>query len=354
MVVTLAGLDFHLVSDHTAGIADQVRRSTRGRLPKRRWNAPGWGTEVSGPKLDILGLGTIAVDDTLYVERYPPPDQKARIRREGRSPGGQIATALAAARRLGAKCAYGAVLGDDPLSIAARNALETAGIDCRFVRQEAGAGPIHSVIVLDEDAGTRNLFFDISRVVPWPAAEISQAMIASAKVLLTDQLGPDTVIRAATSARELGRPVVMDMEWADVPRLDEMIALADHLLVPREFGSAYTGLGGPREIVSELDRRCRRACTAVTCGKDGCYYVLGAARTREVQYLPAPEVKTVETTGCGDVFHGAYAAALAAGKDLAACLRFASAAAGCFAARPSGWQYLPSASEVEPLLATMD
>ena len=70
------------------------------------------------PEFDIFGLGTIAVDDCLYVDSYPPPDQKIRINREGRNVGGQVATALAAACRLGAHCAYGTMLGEDELSAA--------------------------------------------------------------------------------------------------------------------------------------------------------------------------------------------------------------------------------------------
>ena len=135
-------------------------------------------------EFDILGLGTIAVDDTLYVERYPPPDEKARILREGRTFGGQVATALAAARKLGSRCTYGAVLGEDELATACRTALQSADVDCRFVRRQAGAGPVHSVIILDETTSTRTLFFDVSRVVPVPAAEASDAMIASGRVLL--------------------------------------------------------------------------------------------------------------------------------------------------------------------------
>jgi sugar/nucleoside kinase (ribokinase family) len=295
------------------------------------------------PEFDIFGLGTIAVDDCLYVDSYPPPDQKSRINREGRNVGGQIATALAAACRLGAHCAYGTMLGEDELSAAARNALETAGVDCRFVQRSPGAGPIHSVIVLDEKAGTRNIFYNASRTVPVPASQISPEMMGNTRVMLTDQFGPDTAIHAAQCARQKGVAVVMDLEWPDAPRLDEMMPLADHLLVPRDFAAACTGMSTPSQAAEELHRRSPRACTAVTCGREGCYYLNGSA---PVQHLAAPRVESLETTGCGDVFHGAYAAALAGGKDVLDCLRFASAAAAVFATRPSGWQHLPATGDV--------
>jgi sugar/nucleoside kinase (ribokinase family) len=172
-------------------------------------------------------------------------------------------------------------------------------------------------------------------------------MMAGTRVLLTDQFNPDATIEAARLARHVGAAVVMDIEWSEAPGIDEMMSLADHLVVPRDF-AACTGMPTPSRAAEELHRRNPRACTAVTCGPEGCYYVLAS---ETAQHLPAPRVASLETTGCGDVFHGAYAAALSSGKDILGCLRFASAAAAVFATRPSGWQYLPTSAEVNHLVA---
>jgi sulfofructose kinase len=180
-----------------------------------------------------------------------------------------------------------------------------------------------------------------------PPIHIHSEIIASARVLLIDQFGPETAIHAARLARQAGTAVVMDLEWLDAPRLDEMMSLADHLLVPRDFATAYTGSQTPGQAAEELHRRNPRACTAVTCGTDGCYYLCAS---EPVQHLPALRVQCLDTTGCGDVFHGAYATALAGGKEILDCLRFASAAAAAFAARPSGWQNLPTAADVNRLM----
>ena len=302
------------------------------------------------PEFDILGLGTIAIDDLVYVERYPPPDRKAMILRERRTLGGQVATALAAASRLGAGCAYAGALGSDELSMAALAGLRAHGVDCRFVRASASAGPVHSIIIVDESAGSRNIFFDMSRMTPLPRPDIGDNLIAGARVLLLDQFDPPAMIRAAECAHALRVPVVMDMEWTDAAGIEAMMSLADHLLLPRDFAAAYTGLASNEEIVSQLHRG-RRACTAVTCGARGCYY-LTADSAAPVRHLPAIAVATVETTGCGDVFHGAYAMALSAGQPEVECLRFAAAAAAAFAARPGGWEHLPALADVNQLLSS--
>jgi sugar/nucleoside kinase (ribokinase family) len=58
----------------------------------------------------------------------------------------------------------------------------------------------------------------------------------------------------------------------------------------------------------------------------------------------------VDTTGCGDVFHGAYASALARGLSLAERVRFAAAAAALKATRPGGQAGIPTRPEVEAFL----
>lgn len=306
----------------------------------------------AGRQFDILGFGTLAVDDIVYVERYPPADQKARITGSRRNLGGQVATALAAAVRLGIRSAFAGLLGDDELSNAAWQSLAAAGVDCRFVQCASGARPIHSIIIVDESSRTRNIFFSMNGVRQVPERSVTESMIAAARILLVDQLGPESILRAAQLARGLGIPVVMDMEWADAPLIGEMMSLADHLIVPGDFASAVTGAEAPEQITAELHRRSPRACTAVTCGSGGCYYLTALDPT--VRHMPAPTVETVETNGCGDVFHGAYAASLANGGEPLECLRFATAAAAAFASRPGGWHNLPDAGDVAQILERMD
>src|SRR5512133_1848243 len=79
--------------------------------------------------IDILGLGGVAVDDLVFVEAYPPADAKVVVARRERHCGGLTATALVAAARLGARCAYGGILGDDELSRFVEQTLVREGID---------------------------------------------------------------------------------------------------------------------------------------------------------------------------------------------------------------------------------
>lgn len=299
------------------------------------------------PAFDILGLGTLAVDDVLYVAAYPPPDAKARVMRRTRGCGGQIGTALAAAARLGVRCAYAGVLGTDELSTVLRRQLERAGVDCGGIVEREDAGPVYSVIIADERTGSRNIFFDAARQQALPAERIAPQLVAQARVLLLDQLALGTDSAPARVARHLSIPVVADLEWPErTPPLDAI----DHLIVPWQYAAAFTGATDPPTALRRLHEPTARSCTAITCGPEGCYYVM-ASRADQVCHLPALAVQAVETTGCGDVFHGAYAAALAQGADVPSALLSATVAAAVYAERPSGWAYLPTADDVAALRA---
>jgi len=298
------------------------------------------------PVFDVVGAGTMAVDDFLYVDQYPPSDHKVRINRRARHLGGQTATALAAATSLGARCACAGVLGRDEFSCAMRDGLAAAGVDLRFMR-EGDAAPIHSVVIAESTAKTRTIFYDLHRAVAFPASHAAD-LVHAARVLLIDQLGPETGLEIARLAKQSGIRVVLDLEWQDDDFIYSLLAIATDVLVSHSFGSVLTGSDDPQHIVKSLYDGSRN-CTAVTGGAHGCYAIVGS--DPGVIHVPSFPVEVVETTGCGDVFHGAYAACLARGFDCPAALEFAAAAAAVYASRPTGWEQLPSCADVARLLA---
>src|SRR5262249_52287729 len=111
---------------------------------------------------DVLGIGCSAVDDLLYVEAYPTADTKVRVRRRERQCGGLTATALVAASRLGARCAFAGVLGDDENSRFVLDALSREGVDVGPLVYRPCARPIHSTIIVDETRHTRTILYDLT------------------------------------------------------------------------------------------------------------------------------------------------------------------------------------------------
>src|SRR5690242_7521018 len=108
---------------------------------------------------DLLGFGTVTVDDLICVERYPPPDAKAPILSRHQTGGGLAGTALVAAARLGARAAYCGVLGDDTLSRFTIAELERAGVDCAPVVHHPDARPMQAIVIVERPTGRRSILF---------------------------------------------------------------------------------------------------------------------------------------------------------------------------------------------------
>jgi len=297
---------------------------------------------------DVLGLGCVAIDDLLYVAHYPAADSKVQIRRRERQCGGLTATALVAAARLGSRAAFAGVLGEDDLSAFVLNRFREEGVDARHARRRDNARPIHSIIVVDESTKTRTILYSLEGAFgaepDWPDEDV----IRASRVLFVDHFGTEGMTRAARIARRSGIPVVGDLERNDHPRFSELLELVDHLIVSADFAARLTGEREPDVAALRLWTDSRQA-VVVTCGDQGCWYV-GRDAPAVVRRQPAFAVEVVDTTGCGDVFHGAYASALARGLDLPSRIQFASAAAAIKATQRGGQAGIPSRAAVKQFL----
>jgi sugar/nucleoside kinase (ribokinase family) len=199
---------------------------------------------------------------------------------------------------------------------------------------------------VDQRHGTRNIFYDLEQAVG-ASVRTPARLIRSSRVLFVDHMGVPGMVRAARLARRAGIPVVADLEIDDDPQFHQLMALADHLILSRDFARAITGTRSPAQAVRKLARPDRQVAV-VTCGDEGCWYLAQGDAVPRRQ--PAFKVEAVDTTGCGDVFHGAYAFALARGLGLEDRIRFAAAAAALKATRPGGQAGIPSLRAVRRFL----
>jgi ribokinase len=292
---------------------------------------------------DVIALGAVAVDSLVYVDAYPPPDTKVSVRRSLQQCGGLSATALVAAARLGASCAYAGLLGFDADSEFVSQAMLAEGIDLTHVAREVGAGPVHSTIIVGAQGDTRNIFTEHPARTGAHETLPAEELIRSARVLHVDHLGIPGMIRAARIARAAGVAVVSDLERDEFDGVDELFSLVDHLIISEGFALQRTGAQDAATAARALWTPARRT-VVVTTGANGCVFTFDGAA---VQTQPALAVNVVDTTGCGDVFHGAYCAALARRMPLDECVRIATVAASLKATRPGAQAGAPFWRQVE-------
>ncbi|MFZ5833249.1 MAG: PfkB family carbohydrate kinase [Planctomycetota bacterium] len=306
------------------------------------------------PFFDILGLGVTAVDDVLYVDEYPPAEAKVRVRRRMRQLGGLTGTAVLAAARLGGRCAYAGRLGDDDLSRFMRDRFTCEGIDLAFCPVYGNACPAHSTIVIDGRRHTRTIFASLDGDVGPPPEGLTEDLIARAKTLLIDHHGLEGTLKAVRAARVLAVPVVADFERNPGPPFDELLTLVDHIVVSSRFARELTGADDPALSAAGLASADTATHTlprtaVVTCGREGAW--CAGEGISPPQHVPAFRVNVVDSNGCGDVFHGAYALALAEGRPLMERVRFAAAAAALRAEHEGSDAGCRPRHEVDALLA---
>ncbi len=157
------------------------------------------------------------------------------------------------------------------------------------------------------------------------------------------------MVRAARIARAAGVPVVADFERDAGPLFGELLGLTDHLILPWEFARALSGASDGPAIVRALWAP-GRAAVVVTRSADGCWY-LTREEEGKVYHQPSFRVPEADTNGCGDVFHGSYAAGVAEGLPAAARIRLASAVAALKATNAGGQKGIPDRPAAERFLA---
>ena len=249
---------------------------------------------------DVLGVGIAAVDDLIYVTDYPPVDCKIPVYASTRA----------------------ARFGDNELSRFIGAALKHHGVDISPIREDAAGGPYHSIIVVD-GAGRRNVFYDpaLYRVVS--ADDLPDALIQSAKLFLLDHLTEPSLDAVAEKVHGLGVPILGDIEGQSESAMS-LAARTDYLIVPKAFALWASNALDPRDACAFLARTPRQA-TVLTDGSQGCFF--STRMSPEVRHFPAFAIDALDTNGCGDTFHGAFALAVARDLTIEEAITFASAAA---------------------------
>ncbi|MEM4657996.1 MAG: PfkB family carbohydrate kinase [Candidatus Methanosuratincola sp.] len=272
-------------------------------------------------RLDVIGIGQICVDYIGFVNRFPRLEERVEIENLSVLSGGPTATALGLLARFGMKVAIIGKVGDDREGTIAKTDLERKGVSTSYLTVEPGKRSQISLIPVDKQTGSRTVFWSRGTFSPLRWEEVPKEAIASARALHFDELHSEAIIKAAHFAKQSGVIVSFDAGDYDESML-EMKGCIDILIVSEDFIKRFCGGKSPREAIYKL-KRFGAEVTTVTMSNRGSITLY----RNEVIELPAYRVKAVDTTGTGDVFHGAFLFAWLNRYEIGEALRFASAAA---------------------------
>jgi sulfofructose kinase len=293
----------------------------------------------------VLCVGHAVQDFVFRVEYLPTTAEKHRATDFASVGGGPAATAAVAIARLGGRARLAARLGADTVADLIEAELTGYGVDCTFVRRFAGRSSSLSSVLIDA-RGERLIVNYLDAAMPTAADWLPDPRTTGCQAVLADTRWPEGALVALTAARAAGLPAVLDAD-RPIPADRAVLIAASHVAFSHEALTEFTGESDPLRALERAARGLDAWC-CVTAGADG-VHVLDAGRH---QHLPGHRVPVVDTLGAGDVWHGAFALALAEGRPAIAAARFASAAAALKVQRAGGRAGAPTRVELDAFVAS--
>jgi sulfofructose kinase len=274
------------------------------------------------PAFDVVGVGLNATDTLILVPHFPAYAGKAPFTREILSPGGQVASAMVACARLGLRVKYIGAVGDDERGRVQMESLRSAALDIEHVQLRRNCANQTAYIVVDQSTGERTVFWRRDECLRIDPEQIAPEQIANARLLHIDGHDTAAVAHAARIARAQGIPVTMDVDTI-YAGLDKVLPNVDYLIASSEFPGRWTGEGDPFRALETMQNEYGMRVAAMTVGAHGAL----ARMDGKFIYSPAFVVNCIDTTGAGDVFHGAFCYAVLQEMPMREALEFSNAMA---------------------------
>ncbi len=295
-----------------------------------------------GQPIDVLCVGAGTYDLVYSVDRHPEPDEKIRATSFIGCGGGPAANAAVTVARLGLQSAFVGYLGNDIFGKAHIEELQQAGVLTDLVARGEHSSAL-SVVMVKPD-GSRALV-NYRKPESFLTAGSVDFSIVDTRVILFDGHEPYISPALARSARQRNILTVLDAGSIH-SGTEELVGLVDYLVCSERFGLDFTGESTEDKALDKLGAYAPNVI--ITIGDRGLVWKNGSDSGRLQTYT----VKAVDTTGAGDVFHGALAACLAQKKEWLESLAYASASGALCCTKIGARLGIPFKEEVEAFIAT--
>jgi sulfofructose kinase len=274
------------------------------------------------PSFDVVGVGLNATDTLILLPRFPAYGGKAPFEREVLSPGGQVAGAMVTCAKLGMRSKYIGTLGDDQRGAVQLASLRASGINLDDIEIRPGCENQSAYILVDQSTGERTVIWKRDPCLRIDPASLTPEKITCARLLHIDGHDTPAVARAAEIARQHQIPVTVDVDTI-YPGFDGVLPNVDYLISGSGFPALWTHQPDPFRALAMIQDEYGMRVAAMTLGADGAL----ARFDGEYIYSPGFVVECVDTTGAGDVFHGAFCYAVLQSMPMREALEFSNAMA---------------------------
>jgi sulfofructose kinase len=304
---------------------------------------------MSTPTPSVLCVGHAALDRVFGVDSWPATSAKIVARTFDEAGGGMAANAAVAITRLGAHAQFWGPVGADATADTIEEQLREEDVNVGHMRRFRDLTTSTSAVLVDAK-GERLVVGYRGTALQAPADWLRLELVALADAVLADVRWPQGAALVLHAARVAGIPAILDADVAEREVLVQLAASADHVLYSERGAKTLGGEDIDTTLRTTIEAGAKVA--VVTLGERGVAWI-EAGSPDGVRRLPAFPVRAVDTLAAGDVFHGAYAVAVARGLGVTDAICFASAAAAIKCTRRGGRNGAPQWNEVMNYLATV-
>ncbi|ANP89432.1 sugar kinase [Rhizobium leguminosarum] len=303
------------------------------------------------PARRVLCVGA-AVMDTLFRVRSLPTGQGKILPYDMlQIAEGMASSAAFAVVRLGGNASLWGAVGNDATGERIIADLSESGIDTSGMLRVDGARSAVSTILVD-DQGERLIvpFYDAGLYET--LKPVTREDVSSFDAVLVDVRWPKLALRTLLAAREADRPAILDGDVAGEGVIEMLAPAASHIVFSQPAAERLAGTAELLNVVGLLKRKFEHAFISVTAGENGSFWF--DDRTGEIVHLAAPKVRAIDTLAAGDIFHGAFALAVAEGLPIDETMRVSSIAAALKCKVFGGRTGAPTRAEVGGALRDWD
>lgn len=316
--------------------------------------------------IDIVGIGASTLDRFIVVDHFPTGREVQQVISSTADGGGPVATALATASRYGAKTIMIDSVGDDMVGHHIIEDFHRYGVQTEAINIETGATSGVATILVKESTGERAVFFEKSTTSEPHMTDNYKKSIEDSCILHINGRHRTLMCQAMEIAKSSGRIISLD---GGAQRYDEAMGQITKdchvVIVARDYAEKYTGTTDLEKAVRIIHER-GAIIAGITDGANGSHFVWPDGTYYRCAAYSQEHI--VDTTGCGDSFHGAFVGELAkiiesaalpvqalqtmSSDTLAYCARFASAVASHNTQHIGGRSGLPTKEQVIELMET--
>lgn len=297
-------------------------------------------------EVQVVGLGQACVDYLGRIDSYPSEDGKVELTDFHMQGGGPASTALVTLSRLGVCTSFLGSISEDFYGREILKELQKEKVDSTFLKITPGYTSQVAFIPINRKNGKRTVFWHRGSVPHLEPKDVDLEPFPNARIYHTDGLMMAAAIEGARQAKQKGLTVVMDGGTMREGSLD-LVGLVDVLIASEGFSAPFAPPDTPVEKALKALQRLGPKEVVITLGSRGSVGLKG----EEFNSQEAFPVKAVDTTGAGDVYHGAYIYCLLQGASMADSMGFASATSALKCREIGARKGIPRLEEIKEFMA---